>query len=329
MRTAFTGVGHWHLPLYLEPLADIPDAEVVGVSDPVEEVARAVGERTGAPHFTDWRELVAQTSPEFVFVLGRHIDMPEVVLGLLDAGIPFAVEKPAGVDAATIERLAARAREVGGFAAVPFVFRHSGMLELLRSLPGDEQPLYLSFQFVAGSIDRYRGGNEWMLDPELSGGGVMANLGVHFLDLSRLLLGPHVAVSSSELSNALDGLEVEDHAAVVLRTPVATSVIQTGYIYPAAHKTFDLHFSIRTPRRHLAAWDESGFHVITDGGEPVFHPTPVSNVQYYPVFVRDVLRRVRDGEQPLADLDDMAEAARLLGAVYADNSHKMDKRFGT
>ena len=329
MRIAFTGVGHWHLPLYLEPLADIPDAEVVGVSDPDDAVARAVGEDTGAPAFTDWRELIAQTAPQFVFVLGRHVDMPEVVLGLLDAGIPFAVEKPAGVDAETVERLAERARETGVFAAVPFVFRHSGMLDLLRSLPGDETPLYLSFQFVAGSTDRYRGGNEWMLDPELSGGGVMANLGVHFLDLSRLLLGPEVAVSSSELSNALDGLPVEDHAAVVLRTPGATSVIQTGYIYPAAHKTFDLHFSIRTPRRHFAAWDETGFHVITDGGEPVFHAMPVSNVQYYPVFVRDVLRRVREGERPSADLEDMAATARLLASVYQINSRRMDNRIGT
>jgi predicted dehydrogenase len=324
VRVAFTGVGHWHLPLYLEPLAGIPGTEVVGVSDPDEAVARAVGDRTGAPAFTDWRALIAATAPEFVFVLGRHIDMPEVVLGLLDAGIPFAVEKPAGVDAPTVARMAGRAREVGGFAAVPFVFRHSGMLDLLRSLPGDERPLYLSFQFVAGSIERYRGGNEWMLDPALSGGGVMANLGVHFLDLSRLLLGPDLAVSSSELSNGLDGLAVEDHAAVVLRAPGATSVIQTGYIYPAPHKTFDLHFSIRTPRRHLAAWDETGFHVITDGGAPVFHPTPVSNVEYYPVFVRDVLRRVREGEPPLADLDDMAATAALLAAVYSLNSHLLD-----
>ena len=85
MRIAFTGVGHWHLPLYLEPLADIPDTEVVGVSDPDPAVARSVGERAGAPAFTDWRELVAETAPQFVFVLGRHVDMPEVVLGLLDA----------------------------------------------------------------------------------------------------------------------------------------------------------------------------------------------------------------------------------------------------
>lgn len=326
MRIAFTGVGHWHLPLYLEPLAGIPDTVVVGVSDPDEAVALEVAGRTGSLAYTDWRELVAETAPEFVFVLGRHVDMPEVVLGLLDAGIPFAVEKPAGIDAASVDRLAERARATGGFAAVPFVFRHSGMLELLRSLPGDENPLYLSFQFVAGSIDRYRGGNEWMLDRALSGGGVMANLGVHFLDLSRLLLGPSVAVSSSELSSALDGLEVEDHAAVVLRTPSATSVIQTGYLYPAAHKTFDLHFSIRTPRRHLAAWDETGFHVITDGGETVFHPMPVSNVEYYPVFVRDVLERVRAGRPPLAGLDDMAATAHLLEDVYRIASHVVDNR---
>lgn len=317
MRVAITGVSHWHLPLYLDPVLASDDAEVVGVTDPDITVASAVAERIGTRAFPHWSDLCADAKPDFVFVLGRHIDMPEVCRFLIEQGIPFAVEKPAGVDVPSVDGLAALAAERGAFGAVPFVFRQSRWIELLGELATDDEVLYASFMFVAGSIDRYRGGSEWMLDRALSGGGVLANLGVHFLDLSRLLLGPEVRVESAAMSNALDGLAVEDHAAVVLRTPTATSLVQTGYIYPAPHQTFDMHFSVRTRRHHLAATDESGVRVITDGGEPVFHPMPVSNVQYYPVFVLDVLRRVRDGRPPVADLDDMAAAARLLHDAYA------------
>jgi hypothetical protein len=34
MRVAIIGASHWHLPLYLEPLLEVPGAKVVGVSDP-------------------------------------------------------------------------------------------------------------------------------------------------------------------------------------------------------------------------------------------------------------------------------------------------------
>jgi hypothetical protein len=34
MRVAIIGAPHWHLPLYLEPLLEVPGAKVVGVSDP-------------------------------------------------------------------------------------------------------------------------------------------------------------------------------------------------------------------------------------------------------------------------------------------------------
>ncbi len=335
MRVAFTGVSHWHLPLYLDPVLDLPDATVVGVADPDASVASLVAERIRTRGFSDWRQMLVDVEPEFVFVLGRHIDMPEVCGWLIDHGIPFAVEKPAGIDVASVEGLARRASGAGVFAAVPFVFRQSRWLELIDTVRAGEDPIYLSFTFIAGSIDRYRSGSSWMLDRGLSGGGALSNLGIHFLDLSRLLLGEDVRVASALMSNALDGLEVEDHAAVLLRSEAGASVVETGYIYPAPHMTFDMHFSVRTPRHHFAASDSKGIQVITDGGEPRFHPMSMTNIEYYPVFVRDVLRRVQDGDRPCADLEDMVGSARLLHAAYAaspplvarsTNSHAADNQ---
>jgi hypothetical protein len=39
-------------------------------------------------------------------------------------------------------------------------------------------------------------------------------------------------------------------------------------------------------------------------------------VPHYPVFVRDALRRVREGEPPLASLTDMAAAMDLVQEAY-------------
>ena len=43
----------------------------------------------------------------------------------------------------------------------------------------------------------------------------------------------------------------------------------------------------------------------------------LTNVFFYPKFVRDTLRRVRDGRPPVANLADNAAAVALIEAAYA------------
>jgi predicted dehydrogenase len=316
MRIAFTGVSHWHLPLYLNPVLELADAEVVGVADPDPAVADRVAGRIGCAGWGSWREMLDSAEPEFVFVLGRHCDMAEVCRELLARRIPFAVEKPAGVDAAEVAQLAVLQARTGSFAAVPFVFRQSELMRLLESEAPGDPAVYLAFKFIAGSVDRYRGGSEWMLSRETAGGGCTLNLGIHFIDLARVLLGPDLRVTGAMMSNALEGLDVEDHGVVMLKGERGSALVETGYAYPAAHLDFDLHFSVRTRRHHFAAADDRGVAAIAVGGEPVFHPMPVSNVAYYPVFVRDVLARAARGERPVAGLDELSAAMRLVTDAY-------------
>ncbi|MEJ0071268.1 MAG: Gfo/Idh/MocA family oxidoreductase, partial [Pseudomonadota bacterium] len=73
MRVALIGVSHWHLPLYLDPVLALPEAEVVGVSDPTLAVAEAVAARIGCAAYVDYRTLCDRLRPDFVFVLGRPL----------------------------------------------------------------------------------------------------------------------------------------------------------------------------------------------------------------------------------------------------------------
>jgi hypothetical protein len=43
---------------------------------------------------------------------------------------------------------------------------------------------------------------------------------------------------------------------------------------------------------------------------------PLINAPLYPAFVADTLRRLECGEKPIADLDDMVEAMRLVHDAY-------------
>ncbi len=317
-RVAFTGASHWHFPLYAEPAMVSEGIRVVGVADPDEAAARRAAARVSCEAWTDWREMCERARPDFVFVLGRHCDMPEVVRGMIARRIPFAVEKPAGMDAATVAALAREAGEAGVFASVPFVLRRSTMLRTIAEVAAGETVESLSWKFVGGSNDRYRdAGCLWMLSRATSGGGCMLNLGIHFIDLSRLLLGGELRVAGAMMSNLRDGLDVEDHGVLLLRGARGTAVIETGYLYPAPHMAFDLHFSVRTSRHYFAAKDDRALEIRDERQAARVVEMPITNVPFYPGYVRDVIARAARGAAPEAGLSDLAAAMALLEEGYA------------
>lgn len=317
MRIVFIGVSHWHTAFYLDPALALPQIAVAGVSDPDLSLAQQIAAHAGCRAWQDYRAMCAETALDFAFVLGRHCDMAETERFLLDARIPFASEKPCGISAAEVQDLAARAEAAGTFAAVPLVFRQSPLLDAIREATSGEAVQVASFKFIGGMVDRYREARcEWMLSRATAGGGALINLGVHFLDLCRVLLpDTHLAVSGAALSNAVAGLDIDDHAVVLLRGGGATCLVETGYLYPAPNSVFDLHYSIRTERHYVAVRDAGSVEVVDMSRHRRVLTMPTINAPLYPGFVVDVLRRVERNQPPVAGLADMAAVMELVEAA--------------
>jgi predicted dehydrogenase len=322
LRVALIGASHWHAPFYFQPLIGLEGARLCAVSDPDSGVARAVAEGCGCPWFTDHRELLAVTRPDFAFALGPHADMPAIGHALIAAGVAFALEKPCGTAWAQVAGLRDSAVAAGFFAAVPLAFRCSDLTRIIRETANRDPFHYLSFRFIAGPPQRYLdSGCGWMLDPERSGGGCTINLAVHFFDLYTLLTGRIPSVVGALMSNEACGLAIEDYSAVTLRGGGASGVVETGYTLPGPTGSFDLRFSLRSNRHYFTATgaDAAGAdRLVTytaDGGTDVVF-TPVSQVPYYTAFVRETLERFRHGQPPVADLSDMSNVMEVVEAAY-------------
>jgi predicted dehydrogenase len=316
-RVAVIGASHWHLPLFLATLRELPDVELVGVSDGDAAVARRIGEELGCAWSGSYQELIADVGPDFVLALGSHAEMVGEADHLLDLGIPFAMEKPCGTTSKDVRRLAEKAERLGAFAAIPFVWRQSELLAAMRERFADSEIDYLSFRWIAGPPSRYTGfGCDWMLDPAQSGGGCTLNLSVHMIDLARVIFGPDVEVVAATMSNAAYGLPIEDYSLVTLRCGARTLHVETGYLLPGGHMNFDMRFSVKARNHYLIATGPESIEVITPDGEREHLRAHTTNVEHYPVFVRDVLRRFREGEPPLASLTDMAAAMDLVQDAY-------------
>ena len=114
-RVAVTEVSHWHSvndASYLRILRDL-GCDIVGVSDRSARIAGERAEQFGSTPFTNYRQMIEATKPEFVIALGRHCDMPEIFRFLVDAGVPFVMEKPWGTDPETVAGLARLAAATG------------------------------------------------------------------------------------------------------------------------------------------------------------------------------------------------------------------------
>jgi predicted dehydrogenase len=125
VRVVFLGVGHWHFRIYAAALANEPGVEVVGISDPDARIAEAAAAQMGCAAFTDYRKMCETLKPDFAFAIGRHAAMAAEGDYLIDAGIPFSLEKPCGVTYAEVKAIADKAARKGAFAASTFGFRYS------------------------------------------------------------------------------------------------------------------------------------------------------------------------------------------------------------
>jgi predicted dehydrogenase len=122
IRVAAIEVSHWHAlhdAAYLRHLIAMPDVELVAIQDSdAGLVARRAAEVGSLPTFTDYRQMIATTRPDFVVALGRHRLMAGIAHDLLDQGYPF-LEKPMGINPPQVEAVAAKAARLDAFVAVP------------------------------------------------------------------------------------------------------------------------------------------------------------------------------------------------------------------
>ena len=320
-RVAAIEVSHWHAlhdAAYLRLLATDPEVELVGVHDPSAEVAARCAAALGNPPvFTDDRQMLDTTRPDFVVALGQHARMARTAHVLLDRGVPFMMEKPMGLNAGEVQGIAEAAAAKRAFVAVPLPQRHSPFAVRARRMLAEGRfgPLsHLYLRLNRPTSARYPAWDSpWMLDPALAGGGCLRNLGPHCLDLFLLLTGEPATVTAAQLSARALGQRVEDYASVQLRTVSGVlGTIELGNTVPYAGS--DGEFKIAGRDAILTTYHDDGLRLITSSGEETAAapaPEPL-----YPIAVRAILDCWRRGAAPPTSVHDLLPVVRLIDQAY-------------
>jgi predicted dehydrogenase len=322
MRIAAVEVSHWHSlydAAYLRILVDTPGVELVGVHDPSPDVAAARAAEVGHPPvFTDHREMLARTKPDFVVALGQHRRMAQTAHDLLDHGVPFMMEKPMGVSATEVAGIAEKAAARRAFVAVPLPQRFSPFLARVRRMQTEGRfgPLsHVYLRLCRPTSARYPGwGSPWMLDPALAGGGCLRNLGSHLLDLFLQLTAETAVVTGAQLSARALGEKVEDYATVLLRSAGGVlGTIELGNTVP--YPGSDGEFKIAGRDATVVNYHDDRTRIITKTGEETVADAPPQPL--YPTAVRAILDHWRRGLPPPVSVHDLLPVVRLIDQAYA------------
>ena len=312
-RTIILGASHWHVPLYATAIGEVHD--VVGFSDEQPERVRNLAQQWGRPVEADWRRLLDLQDVELAYVFSPHDRMAETCHALIERRIPFVVEKPLGTSLDQLQAVRRAAESARVPATVPLVQR-GGPAD--RWLAKAGRPVYQRLSFIAGPPERYdRNGNPWMLDLERAGGGCLANLGPHFVDLFQQRSAQTTADVVARLSSTLHSTAVEDHATLVLTTPDGReAIIEVGYAFPHSQLKRDCSYSTAGEAGYASIGSDGSATFTALGGGTERAVLDVDSDPLYDPFVRQVARTLGEGFRGLPTLGELEDVMRIIWRAY-------------
>lgn len=193
--------------------------DVVGVCD-VDETRLAPYVAHGIASFTDWKACIDTVDADVVFVATVNRTIPDVVCYALARGRAVFSEKPPGRTLADAERMRDTQQRTGSILKFGFNHRvHNSILEAKALIDSHVLGDIVCVRGVYGKAGNKNFPNEWRNNPELSGGGILLDQGIHMVDLMCYLTGSDMHVVNSNVDNLVwKNLKTEDSAMATMHT---------------------------------------------------------------------------------------------------------------
>ena len=312
LRIGVAGCGRVAL-VHLTRLVSGGDVEVVGLADLDRPAARALGAAvptaSSALVFSDHNEMLAQVSPEAVAIFAPHRAHYRLAMDALQAGCHVFIEKPLSTNAQEASDIIGLAKGRGRTVGVGHHYRlQPSLIEARNRLLAREiGPIRmvsatLSVPWLARHQEE---GDAWRLDPRLSGGGILADVGAHVLDALLWSTGQAAAEVAAFQTRHAPGLDVVTTAVILLADGTPATLAVTGV---CASSLFEITFFGELGR--LRVGDSSLAVAWGDGPEEPLTLAPSTQT-----IDGDFVAALAAGRPPCCPADEAIDTVRLLEAI--------------
>ncbi len=192
LNVAIVGTGRWARFAHAPGVKGHPRAELIAVCSRTRPNAEAMAREFDVPHvFTDYAELMKMDGLDAVVVATTNVTHHPICMAAIERGRHVFCEKPLGMNLAETRELLEAAETAGVKHMVAFTCRwlpDAIRVKQLMEAGYVGRVYHINVHKMAG----YAGGEaprRWRFDKARSGGGVLADLGSHMIDLARWYLG--------------------------------------------------------------------------------------------------------------------------------------------
>ncbi|NUP59893.1 MAG: Gfo/Idh/MocA family oxidoreductase [Pseudarthrobacter sp.] len=345
LRVGVVGIG-WAGQQHLKAYHDLDGVRIVSLAGMEQELRDSLQAEYAIPNaFADWNDMLDGGGLDAISVAVPTFLHAPIAIAALERGIHVLSEKPIARNAVEGQAMVDAARKAGRVLDVAFNHRRRGDIQALKQVIDDGglgRPYYAKASWLRRSGIPTLG--SWFTNPELAGGGPLADIGVHALDYALHLLGePTVlavsAATHSELGPQGRGggnrytaqatshaFEVEDFASAFLRLEGGRTLLLEA-AWATYRETDDLlDFTVYGTdggaelKVHGAPFPPVGeLRVFTDkDGESADYVPTVLPGRAHDAVVEDFVTAVRGGAQEWATHDGSLALyrAQIIDACY-------------
>jgi predicted dehydrogenase len=345
IKAALLGVEHPHSLAHLRTLQALPEVSEIFLWDESAQALASAVEKQGAKvaaTYTDLDKLLARPDLFCAIAAVRNDLGPDLFVRTLEAGKHLMAEKPIGRTAADTARVLAVAERARRQLSVCYQNRANPAMQELRSLihNGIIGPLVSVEMRMITTQVRVRNPQHWLFRHAHSGGGILAWLGCHYIDLMRYLTSDEVVAVAAEMATRSgETIDVEDVAVLSLRfRSGAVGSLHAGYMMAlsgggyhnkAGYDTY-AGFNGRLGR---ISWSSSGSptKLVAESTHPAWANAPWRTLDFTlgespayggvsgEQFMREFILAAQGQAEPPTTGYDALQVARVVDAAYASS----------
>ncbi len=219
LNIGFIGVGGI-AQIHFNRLTEMEGVKISAVCDTFADRAKEVGDKFDAPSYSDYKKMIAEQQLDGCYVCiipGVH---GTTELDLVEAGIPFFLEKPVHLELDACQKVLDALEKKPLINAVGYHWRYGAGVQAAHNFMKDKTASYLEGHWYGGFV-----GAPWWRQMELSGGQLVEQT-THIVDMARFVAGEVKTVYAAGSTGAMTDKENYD----IHDVSIATMKFESGAV---------------------------------------------------------------------------------------------------
>lgn len=318
LRVGLVGLGSLGVRLGRQ-FVELPNSELVAVSDVSASGLADAGRELGVPEsarYAEYEAMLDGTALDAVAIAtpnGLHYDQ---TLAALDRGLHVLCEKPLATSVEDAHDVTRRAEASDQVVMLGYQRHLNPAYDLARDrwALGDREPSFVTGELTHDWREYYETMDDWRMDPELSGGGHLLNVGTHVIDAILWTTG---------LTPTHVNAHVDFHDEDQIFDKQSSIVIE--FANGAVGNVSDSGIVART-REHVHIWDDEGAVYLegTEWDERTGYTIDAEGTEHRPHLDYSrwlskgsaFLKAIETGAEPPATVRDGLKATAVTMAAY-------------